>query len=353
MTETFEDQLSKIKSQASVLAELDERAVEVGVILPLLRQLGWDTEDVREVYPQRLVNVNTQHRVDYDLQTGGNSRVLIEVKRWRHALNDEDENQLRDYCHAAKPSLAVLTNGNHWRFYLPPLRATRKNPAPEIRQFFAFDITDEPGTVEEDFRRFLARDRLTNDGTVRRTVDSAKALFKEKHDHYVVMKDLANVWNELVADDRVLADLVKILADKHEIPANEAHVEEFLHSHSKGELVNKVTDNVKVKPPKPESFTFEAGQEILIVELEKKQWNYLVASVCLLMRERHPDEFRESILSISDWFSESESGFKYTRAVEPTGLWLKHCNAEDASQVTRKVVAAFGYAPESLTIQEV
>lgn len=40
MTKVFEDQLSKIKGQESVLEGLDERAVELGVILPLLKRIG-------------------------------------------------------------------------------------------------------------------------------------------------------------------------------------------------------------------------------------------------------------------------------------------------------------------------
>ncbi len=64
MTTTFEEQLAKIKAQASVLENLDDRAVELGVILPLLKQLGWDTEDLTQIYPQK--RVPGAGKVDYE-----------------------------------------------------------------------------------------------------------------------------------------------------------------------------------------------------------------------------------------------------------------------------------------------
>ena len=49
MGEAFQETLDRIKSQSEVLGDLDEKAVEFGVILPLLQQLGWNIHDVTEV----------------------------------------------------------------------------------------------------------------------------------------------------------------------------------------------------------------------------------------------------------------------------------------------------------------
>ena len=103
LTNTFHDTLASIKSQKSVFESLDERAVDIGVVLPLLKQVGWNTENVSEIYPQR--GLADGSKVDYDLQIDGESRILIEVKRWIHTLDDDDEDQLKRYCQLAKPSL--------------------------------------------------------------------------------------------------------------------------------------------------------------------------------------------------------------------------------------------------------
>ena len=47
----FGESLSKIRSLP--LGNLDEQATKLGAILPLLRQVGWDTENPTEVRPDR------------------------------------------------------------------------------------------------------------------------------------------------------------------------------------------------------------------------------------------------------------------------------------------------------------
>ena len=159
MTKTFETTLDRIISQKSDFESRDERAVEIGVVLPLLRQVGWDTEDVSEIYPQH--GLAEGSKVDYDLQICGESQILIEVKRWIHTLNDEDESQLAGYCRLAQPSLAVLTSGRNWRLYLPPTKG--KNA--QLRRFREFDVTDaQPTEVAGTFKKFLARDRMSDVG---------------------------------------------------------------------------------------------------------------------------------------------------------------------------------------------
>ena len=132
MTDTFEATLARIVSQKAIFEQRDERAVEIFVVLPLLRQVGWNTEDVLEIYPQH--GLSDGSRVDYDLQIEGESRILIEVKSWGRKLNDGHEQQLARYCRLAKPSLAILTNGCNWRlYYLTPTQ--REGPKRVCEKF--------------------------------------------------------------------------------------------------------------------------------------------------------------------------------------------------------------------------
>ena len=149
MSTNFEECIAKITSSASILNDLDERAVELGVVLPLLRCAGWDTEDLTQIYPQKPVSESRRDKVDYDLQIDGASRVFLEVKRWRYDLGNAEEDQLRDYCLEGKPSLAVLTNGRHWRLYLPPLKP-KSGKNSDLRQFLGLDITREPLEVVKE-----------------------------------------------------------------------------------------------------------------------------------------------------------------------------------------------------------
>ena len=350
MTTTFEEQLAKIKGQAPILETSEEKAVEVVVVLPLLKQLGWDTEDLKQIYPQKPMPASTSKKVDFDLQSNGASRVFIEVKRWNHLLNDEDEKQLRTYCLAGKPSLAALTNGRQWRLYLPPLRSPRKGQNPD-RQFLAFDITNEPAErVENHFTQFLAHDRLL-EATVKKTVNDATREFKKKQADATVMEALAEVWKKLATDDNALRKTVRELADRHNIQPDEDQIERFIRENRP--LVNQISGpEDPPKPPKPVSFTLSPNDEALIAKKVKRQWNDLLLGVCLLMHERHTDDFEKKVLEIPESFSNFAGTLGWEGRVGDTGIYFRKGGAGYVKEVCYEVVSKFGYPRESLTIEE-
>ena len=217
MTETFETTLARLKSQESDFDSRDEHAVEIGAVLPLLRQVGWNTENISEIYPQH--GLPDGSRVDYDLQIDGESRILIEVKRWAHTLDDEDEEQLADYCRLAKPKLAVLTSGRSWRLYLPP---TRGKSTP-LRKFLDFDITTvQPMEAESAFRSFLARDSMLE---FKPTEYAANRLHREIQGLEKLKEVLTEAWNELATDKDALAEFVLGSVDISRYSAFPCHCE--------------------------------------------------------------------------------------------------------------------------------
>jgi len=66
------------EEQRSKIAAYNEDQAKQGIILPLLRRLGWDIEDPDEVRPEYSLE---QRRVDYALATDRRVAVFIEVKR--------------------------------------------------------------------------------------------------------------------------------------------------------------------------------------------------------------------------------------------------------------------------------
>ncbi|MYC30565.1 MAG: hypothetical protein F4X65_10835 [Chloroflexi bacterium] len=167
MLKTFAEMLKKIGSQANVLSELEERAVELGVVIPVLRQLGWDTDLVTEVFPQQTIrmvnNPGGYGQVDYALQIDRRLKVLLEIKRWSVELARAHQEQLNRYCTAASasahaPELAVLTNGRQWRLYRTHWSRIDPPPIGEISEFLRFDIiNNDPLEVETHFRKYLER----------------------------------------------------------------------------------------------------------------------------------------------------------------------------------------------------
>lgn len=97
----------------------NEDQVSKGVVMRLLRELGWDVHDPEQVASEFAVG---RRGVDYALLSNPSEPVvLIEVKSVGK-LKVKGEEQLFDYCAQWGVPLAVLTDGRTWSFYLPGSR---------------------------------------------------------------------------------------------------------------------------------------------------------------------------------------------------------------------------------------
>ena len=346
MTSTFEAALERVIIQKSIFESQNERAVEIGVVLPLLRQVGWNTENVSEIYPQH--GLSDGSKVDYDLQIDGESRILIEVKRWGHILNDEDEDQLAGYCRLAKPKLAVLTSGRNWRLYLPP---NRGKSAP-LRWFHEIDITSmQSAEVERAFGQFLARSSMVD---FEPTAAVARKLHRESQAYQRFEKALTKKWNELANDKNTLADLVLEFTDSKGIPTSQDNVMRFLDA-LHGPLVNEVPATVKThkKPASFVLFSSPAGKRKKTHQVQKKSsWNSFLVEVCKLMQERHPESFRQNMLSMTDWFADIEDSQFYI-PVGDSEIYARWGNtAREVRDACQDVVTKFDYPTGSLEIRD-
>jgi hypothetical protein len=346
MTEAFQETLTRIKSQESVFADRDEHAVEIGVILPLLEQVGWDIRDMSEVYPQRVLSDNS--KPDFDLQIGGVSRMVIEVKKWTHGLDSNTEGQLQKYCAMVKPRLAALTNGHEWLLYVEPWTRLKNG---RLHRFLDFSINDEPEKVEQNFKLFLARDNLAKGPAADRTVKGAKELFRKKGDDAAKVEELTNRWNNLVTDEDKLAETIAVLSEYWEIRATDDHVEQFIRS--KGPLVKEAADNPEgTRRRFPKSFTFKPeGEEPVVIEVGKG-WNNLLFDLCVLLHQHHAETFRQKALEIPQWFSKSSNGFKELRPISDTGIYLRRDGSSKAIRnFCHQIVAKFGYPEDTFHIE--
>ncbi len=94
-----------------------EQAVSIGIVLPVLKHLGWDVYNPGYVCPEYPLD---RRKVDYGLkifeEENKGLRCIIEVKA---EGNLDADQQLFQYAFIAGVPLAVLTDGKSWRFYLP------------------------------------------------------------------------------------------------------------------------------------------------------------------------------------------------------------------------------------------
>ena len=346
MTQTFETTIARIISQSSILDSLDERAVEIGVILPLLRQVGWNTDDVSEIYPQR--KLPDGNRVDYDLQIDGESRILIEVKAWGHNLDHRNEDQLEGYCRSAKPKLAVLTSGRNWRLYLPPSQRVGL----KRKRFLDIDITTKPKEAEGTFRKFLARERMVD---YRPTVAAAKKLLQEIQGREKLKETLTEAWNELANDKDELAEVLIKLVERKGIQPSLDIVKHVLNEPIYRSIVNQVPTTTNLHKP-PASFALPSsstGKNKKTHQLKKHNgWYNLLAEICELMQSRHPENFWPNISSMTDWFAEMKDP-KFSIPVGDVGIYAKRRGtSRQIREACYEIVTKFGYPEDSLVIND-
>ena len=121
----------RISAHRAVLSQ-SEALTRYALIDPLLRELGWDTEDPSMVVPEYRVPNN--QIADYVLFHGDRPAVVVESKKLDESLQGGralDQGIL--YCAHTGASYFLLTDGNRWELY----ESGRTNPQT------AFSLTDD------------------------------------------------------------------------------------------------------------------------------------------------------------------------------------------------------------------
>lgn len=133
---------------------LNEENTKATLIEPLLRALGWDTENIDEVVHE-YKGKKRDKPVDYGLLITRTPRLFVEAKQLGANLDDRKwANQIMGYAVVAGVEWIVLTDGNEYRIY-----NTHAPVAVEKKLFRTVKITDRDSPVEQTLR-LLAKDKL-------------------------------------------------------------------------------------------------------------------------------------------------------------------------------------------------
>lgn len=90
-----------------------EALTRYALIDPLLRELGWDTEDPDVVMPEYS---SGSGRVDYALCKNGKSVIMLEAKKLDTPLNDAIGQGIQ-YCLVEGTEYFSVTDGRRWEIY--------------------------------------------------------------------------------------------------------------------------------------------------------------------------------------------------------------------------------------------
>ena len=96
----------------------NEAATKQSLILPLIHELGYNTLDAMEVYPEFTADIGVKQgeKVDYAIMRGDEPIILVECKAINKTLNT-DVSQLYRYFSPTWARFGVLTNGVVYRFF--------------------------------------------------------------------------------------------------------------------------------------------------------------------------------------------------------------------------------------------
>jgi len=101
--------------QIKILLQGNEALTRYALIDPLLRALGWDTEDPDQVEPEFATKVG---KADYALKIDKKPVIIVEAKALGTQLDDRDIiKQVIPYAYAAHAPYIVVTDGNRWEVY--------------------------------------------------------------------------------------------------------------------------------------------------------------------------------------------------------------------------------------------
>ncbi|MCQ3811741.1 MAG: hypothetical protein KTV68_14430 [Acidimicrobiia bacterium] len=201
LKQAIEQALKRI--QSGVLK--NEAQVKQAVIVPILRELGWDDSNPEEFLPEHQVDNGL---VDYALLVHKKPQVFVEAKRLGN-LSPKAEEQLFSYAANKGIPLLVLTDGSIWDFYLSMAAGEPAN-----RRFSRIELNAHDGSLlslhEKSFRKFLAREQVAS-GLAKR---DAEALHEDTQRRSQAREAIPNAWEGLLNPPNDL--LIELLAEEVE-----------------------------------------------------------------------------------------------------------------------------------------
>lgn len=141
------EELKKLSQIDLTRFDGNEQNVKYNIVLPFLNSFGYDKLDLEHAAQGSRIDINI-----------GN-KIIIETKALNKNL-DKYVTQVQQYCNIERPNLAILTNGQSFRFYSPFMRVSSFSDT-LIYEFALTDFSDEE--VVERVNKLIGIDNYKND----------------------------------------------------------------------------------------------------------------------------------------------------------------------------------------------
>lgn len=147
LIDALNDLSERVRTQSNHV--LTEEGTKNAFVMPFLQNvLGYDVFDPSEVVPEFTADVGIRRgeKVDYAIKHDGVVQILIEVKKLSLTLDFEHASQLFRYFTATNARIAILTNGQVYKFFTDLDEPNRMDAKP----YLVLDLLDlDPVVVPE------------------------------------------------------------------------------------------------------------------------------------------------------------------------------------------------------------
>ncbi|WP_018683624.1 type I restriction endonuclease [Actinokineospora enzanensis] len=168
-----------------------EEATKNAFVMPFISMvLGYDVFNPDEVIPEFTADVGTKRgeKIDYAIVHNGQVQVLVEAKKVNDPLTLEGASQLYRYFAVTNARIAVLTNGEVYRFYTDLDAPNRMDSKP----FLVLDFADIDPTLLPELAK-LTKESFDLDSVIS-AAGELKYIGQLKRELASLFKDPSDGW---------------------------------------------------------------------------------------------------------------------------------------------------------------
>lgn len=238
---TLKKHIDNIRNELERRQFTSETAVRLGIIDPLLKELGWPTSKTQVVFPEYPVDGG---KVDYALcHPPAMPRIFIEAKQVGKL--DGAERQLFEYAVHQGVRVAILTDGQKWSFFYPPGEGTyeerkvvelnlimgdSEESANLLNRYLNYESVQTGEAfvaIEEDYRNFSRQRELAQ-----RLPEVWHKILEERNQILLqlLIEDTKKVCRYIPTEEEVLAFLESLTAGSQEDFVSPIHAKDSVPS---------------------------------------------------------------------------------------------------------------------------
>ncbi|MYK26889.1 MAG: hypothetical protein F4052_08100 [Dehalococcoidia bacterium] len=345
------DEIERVRGLAT---PPNEEATKFQLVLPILRELGWDAFDQSRVTPEYPVGTKKSGKVDLALMAPRRGPVaLIEVKTADARLDDHVD-QVLGYAFNEGVDICVLTTGWEWWLYLP-----REKGRPQERRFAELSLKrDSSDQLVDDFSTYLGYTALLEHKSERH----ARQVLAARLDSERLESELPRVWGSMLSSPP--HELIELLEGRVfnsvRLRPSREQVADFLRAQT-GSVVEA---GLAAMPSTPRQ---SGGQPQPSTKGPKKKkaavppttlrlwgrhypverWVDVFVFVAEALYELHADRFPDAVGSPAgrrSYVETTQYSLRAPRRVADSGYWLEcHASASDLKRRAARLLALFGY----------